>query len=224
MEKRIHDVQLRLYYKTIDAMLRNVDDGLKNLEPNPSHKVIILYYMTEFQARVTHVEEHNHRKAKLKGKSHRTGLKGSQLNEPTQEKAPATETNVLFNSQSEAPVSGTTGYALKFATIPIQSVDIMTCFITTFPQVLQESEIDGLFMAAAEILSKEKNKKVALRYVRHATVLQHARCAVSPAGLERFFKAIHTNGAGWKAEFDEDVKSNFKKICKAVASGRKPGM
>lgn len=98
----------------------------------------------------------------------------------------------------------------KFANIKAQDYTASAQFISQNPQILAESETDGILVMAFDA-ALEGKKDLARQYVHQALLLQYCR-SLGRDGVALFFRRITTKGHQAQEVFNKDITDTFSKI------------
>lgn len=206
--------------KRYEALMREVDVHL--------HKVQQL--QGELVYKLDDLEKEGARK--ITSENYHTGFDSSQINKTQPgEKQKEKTTPVLLNpnygmihamasnstegsakslgaSDQEARASSA---AKNFAQIQTSDYRASHGFISSHPEILQESETDGLLVEALnEAFKDSMNDEQVWRYIHQALLLQYCRL-LGPDGVSMFFKRIAT-GHQARQVFETDVKETYQRL------------
>ncbi|KND87837.1 Mitochondrial division protein 1 [Tolypocladium ophioglossoides CBS 100239] len=106
--------------------------------------------------------------------------------------------------------------AKKFAQIEASDYRASQGFISSHPEILQESETDGLLMEAINAALKESDYAQTYQYVHQAVLLQCCRM-LGRDGVALFFKRMATRGHQGREIFEKEVVEKFQQIKEIAA-------
>lgn len=101
--------------------------------------------------------------------------------------------------------------AKKFAEIQPSNYPASRDFISSHPDILQESNIDGLLVDAFNIALEQEDDARARQCVHQAMLLQWCR-TLGPDGITVFFKGMTSPGHRAQEAFTKDVDERFQRI------------
>ena len=196
----------------VSDLQRQLLAKLAELEKEEGRKITSDAYHTGFDS--SHVS-----KAKAdenKGESSSSSSKVELLNPNFQTPAAASEPSssskggeqvgdVGEDDEIEASAAGK-----KFANIKAQEYTASAHFISQNPQILAESETDGILVMAFDA-ALEGKKDLARQYVHQALLLQYCR-SLGRDGVALFFRRITTKGHQAQEVFNKDITDTFSKI------------
>src|SRR3569833_3042103 len=121
------------------------------------------------------------------------------------------QTNLGGGSNEESHASPA---ALKFAQIPSSEYQASYHFLSSLPEILQESETDGLLAEAFNAaLDSEADDTKVQQYVHQALLLQYCRLlGRGREGVAVFFKRITTPMHQARQMFETEVAEKFQRI------------
>ncbi|KAM3552502.1 hypothetical protein MY1884_007177 [Beauveria asiatica] len=213
--RRIAEEQLLSHYRTIDDMLREVDQRLEKLQPPPDQVTLRSFFVEEFRIIFDSVASHAwylRRQLSL--------LRADVGTVPSSE-VPSTGGNAP--QPPERPLDNVDVF--DFAEIPIDRPVDMGAFIIDHPMVMHESEVDKLLEVAYRAILESGDREQARNYVRHVIVLRYATHTETVSGLHRLLMAMTTNSPNptplsqSRLDFERDVEQEMDGIDKAVWNG-----
>lgn len=101
--------------------------------------------------------------------------------------------------------------AMAFAKIRPSDYRASHTYISSHPEILQESETDGLLIAALDAALENRDGVTSWQYIHQALLLQYSRM-LGRDGVAIFFKRITTPGHQAREVFDKDVTERFQRI------------
>jgi len=134
---------------------------------------------------------------------------------------PDTDTKAMadFQGDSDETVRASPA-AKKFAQIKTSDYRASLEYISSNPEILQESETDGLLIEAFYAISDQSDDVRAWQCVHQALLLQYCRM-LGRDGVSLFFKRITTPGHQARQLFEKEVAERFQQIQKIASQDAK---
>lgn len=126
-----------------------------------------------------------------------------------------TKTTADFQGESDKTVRASPA-AKKFAQIKTSDYRASLEYISSNPEILQESETDGLLVEAFYAISDQRDDVRAWQCVHQALLLQYCRM-LGRDGVSIFFKRITTPGYQARQLFEKEVAEKFQQIQKIAS-------
>lgn len=109
--------------------------------------------------------------------------------------------------------------AKEFAQMSPSDYVASRAFLMSHPEIIRESETDGLLLEAFNVAFDQNNSKLTWQYVHQALVLRYC-CLLGRDGVSLLFKRITSPEHQARAIFEKDVADSFKRIMETVADQR----
>ncbi|OAA43922.1 hypothetical protein BBO_04278 [Beauveria brongniartii RCEF 3172] len=211
-ERRITEEQLLSHYRTIDDMLRDVDQRLNKLQPSLDQATLRSFFVDEFRIIFDSVASY------VWNLKRQLGLLRADMGTVPASEVPSTGSNAAQSPERPAAYVD----VFDFAEIPIDRPVDMGAFIIDHPMVMHVSEVDKLREAAYSAILERGDKEQARNYVRHVIVLRYATHTETVSGLHRLLMAITTDSpdpgplSQSRLDFERDVERELNGIDRAV--------
>ena len=122
----------------------------------------------------------------------------------------STKATVKFLGDGDKQIRVSTT-AKKFTQIKASEYRAMYGYITLYPEILQESETDGLLIEAYHAILDQSDDARARQCVHHALLLQYCRM-LGRDGVALFFKRIAVPGHQARELFEREVAEKYQQI------------
>ncbi|KND87201.1 Hsp90 co-chaperone Cdc37 [Tolypocladium ophioglossoides CBS 100239] len=138
------------------------------------------------------------------------------LNQATIDAATKVTANIAHDGDIDARASPA---AKLFAKIQTSDYRASHEYISAHPEILQESETDGLLVEAFNTAIEKNNGMNVRQCVHQAILLQWCRM-LGRDGVNMFFKRISTPNHQAREVFEKEVTEKFQRICELAAKQR----
>ncbi|KAK2616816.1 hsp90 co-chaperone Cdc37 [Conoideocrella luteorostrata] len=198
--------EFSIHLQTIQDLQKELNSKLDGLQEENAMKITSESYHTGFDSSLVN-------KATAREKSQ--GALKLQLLNPDYDFHSATDAmgsnaaTGLSQDGGEDPCASPA--AMAFANIQPSDYRASHAYISSHPDILQESETDGLLIAAFNLVLETGDGVGARKYVHQALLLQYCRM-LGRDGVTIFFKRITTPGHQARELFDKDVTEKFQRI------------
>lgn len=230
----------------LDEVRKKLDE--KHVPQDKRYEAIMEEINAHFQAIEKSQEDSNQKLAALEKKnavkitseSYRTGFDSSHVNKAKsgesskQESKPellnpgcevqSTDSKSIAKRLADGLDEGTekiraSPAAKEFAQIPPSDYRASREFLSSHPEIIRESETDGLLLEAYNIAFDQNDSRLTRQYVHQALVLRYC-CLLGRDGVSLLFKRITSPEHQARGIFEKDVADSFKRIIETVAEQR----
>lgn len=206
--------EIGAHFQAIKKSQEDLIEKLAALEKKDAVKITSESYRTGFDS--SHVN-----KAKS-GESSKQGLKPELLNPGHEVQSTDSNNGVkeladgLDNRGEEIHASSA---AKEFAQLSPSDYGASRAFLSSHPEIVRESETDGLLLEAFNIAFERNDSRLTWQYVHQALVLRYC-CLLGRDGVSLLFKRITSPEHQARGVFAKDVADSFKRIMETVAEQR----
>lgn len=206
--------EISAHHQAIGKSQEGLKQKLADLEKNDAVKITSESYRTGFDS--SHVN-----KAKA-GESSKQRVKPELLNPGYQ--AQSTDSNSSAKHLADGLDEGNericaSPAAKEFAQIPPSDYRASRAFLSSHPEIIRESETDGLLLEAFNIAFDQNDSRLTWQYVHQALVLRYC-CLLGRDGVSLLFKRITSPDHQARGIFEKDLADSFKQIMTTVAEQR----